>query len=88
MDGWCVTAEECLLAREKYGSPCFLYSADHIKQQAHAVLSLPAPYGLTVRYAMKVGGGGGDGGGGGGGDVCLGEPTSTLRCAVYDGTPW
>lgn len=39
---------------EEYSTPLYVYSRGEIKKQASAMLSLPAPYGLTVRYAMKA----------------------------------
>lgn len=50
MDNWCVTERDCLLAREKFGSPTYLYSEDAIRKQAKTVTEgLDAPFGLTVR---------------------------------------
>lgn len=39
---------------ENYSGPTYVYSRKVIERQASAMLSLPAPYGLTVRYAMKA----------------------------------
>jgi diaminopimelate decarboxylase len=38
----------------RYGTPLFVYSRQVLEAQAQAVLNVPAPYGLTVRYAMKA----------------------------------
>src|SRR5687767_10516052 len=49
-----LTAE---MARELiavYGAPLYAYSEALIRAQAAKVLNIPAPYGLTVRYAMKA----------------------------------
>ncbi len=35
-------------------TPVYVYSQEIIKEQAATALSLPVPYGLTVRYAMKA----------------------------------
>lgn len=37
-----------------YGTPLYLYSESFLHQQARKALSFPAPFGLTVRYAMKA----------------------------------
>lgn len=37
-----------------YGTPLFVYSRDKLVEQAKTMLRVPAPYGLTVRYAMKA----------------------------------
>lgn len=36
------------------GTPVYIYSRKIIQRQAAVALSLPVPYGLTVRYAMKA----------------------------------
>jgi diaminopimelate decarboxylase len=41
------------LARE-HGTPLFVYSKAALEAQAQAMLSVPAPHGLTIRYAMKA----------------------------------
>jgi len=38
----------------RYGTPLFVYSRQVLETQAEAVQAVPAPYGLTVRYAMKA----------------------------------
>ena len=38
----------------KNGTPLFVYSSQTLRQQARQMLSVPAPYGLTIRYAMKA----------------------------------
>jgi diaminopimelate decarboxylase len=38
----------------RHGTPLYVYSQDTIETQAQTMLSVPAPYGLTVRYAMKA----------------------------------
>jgi diaminopimelate decarboxylase len=39
---------------DAHGTPLFVYSRAALEAQAKAMLQLPAPYGLTVRYAMKA----------------------------------
>ncbi len=41
------------LAR-KHGTPLFVYSRKKFREQTAAMLGIPAPYGLAVRYAMKA----------------------------------
>lgn len=41
------------LAKE-YGTPLFVYSKKELVKQAKTILKVAAPYGLTVRYAMKA----------------------------------
>ncbi|WP_238710397.1 diaminopimelate decarboxylase [Oceanipulchritudo coccoides] len=36
------------------GTPVFVYDEAQLKAQAEAALTIPAPFGLTVRYAMKA----------------------------------
>lgn len=38
----------------RHGTPLYAYSQAVIEAQAQAMLSVPAPFGLTVRYAMKA----------------------------------
>jgi diaminopimelate decarboxylase len=37
-----------------HGTPLFVYSHLKLAEQAKTILSIPAPYGLTIRYAMKA----------------------------------
>lgn len=39
---------------ESYGTPVFIYDEARLREQAAKALAFPAPYGLTVRYAMKA----------------------------------
>ncbi len=41
------------IARD-HGSPVFVYSEALLRQRAEECLAFPAPFGLTVRYAMKA----------------------------------
>lgn len=38
----------------EHGSPLYVYSKSILEQQVQQMLNVPAPYGLTVRYAMKA----------------------------------
>jgi diaminopimelate decarboxylase len=38
----------------EHGTPLFVYSRAVLQAQAQAVLGVPAPFGLTVRFAMKA----------------------------------
>lgn len=40
--------------RSRWGTPVFVYSEARLRTQAQAALAFTAPYGLTVRYAMKA----------------------------------
>lgn len=39
---------------EQYGTPLYIYSKKTLQEQTDQILSVPAPYGLTIRYAMKA----------------------------------
>lgn len=39
---------------EEVGTPVFVYDEKRLREQAARALQFPAPYGLTVRYAMKA----------------------------------
>jgi diaminopimelate decarboxylase len=39
---------------EQHGTPLFVYSKSVLQAQAQALLAVPAPFGLTARYAMKA----------------------------------
>ena len=39
---------------DKHGSPLFVYSESVLARQAKEMLSVPAPFSLTIRYAMKA----------------------------------
>ena len=40
--------------RAEFGTPVYVYSEWHLRQQAEKILAVPAPYGLPVRFAMKA----------------------------------
>ncbi|HMA99950.1 MAG TPA: diaminopimelate decarboxylase [Spirochaetota bacterium] len=45
--------EQVRRAAELYGTPLYIYSEKILKETAKRSLAFPAPFGLTVRYAMK-----------------------------------
>lgn len=49
-----LTKEQVRAVAEKFGTPVFVYDEKTLRSQARAALAFPAPYGLTVRYAMKA----------------------------------
>jgi len=40
--------------RRRFGTPCYVYDRGALEAAARQALAFPAPYGLTVRYAMKA----------------------------------
>lgn len=40
--------------RERFGTPAYVYSERILRRQAQAALAFPAPFGLSVRYAIKA----------------------------------
>ena len=40
--------------RERFGTPCYVYDRAALEAAARQALAVPAPYGLTLRYAMKA----------------------------------
>jgi len=40
--------------RERFGTPLYVYDEATLRKQAQTALAFPAPFGLTVRYAMKA----------------------------------
>ncbi|MGE0826849.1 MAG: diaminopimelate decarboxylase [Candidatus Binatia bacterium] len=49
-----LTAEQAAEVRERFGTPCYVYDRASLEAAARQTLAVPAPYGLTVRYAMKA----------------------------------
>lgn len=48
-------SEEVMRAvQKKYGTPTFLYNKKYIETQADTLLAINAPFGKTVRYAIKA----------------------------------
>ena len=46
--------EQIVALSREHGTPLFIYSKDYILKQAEVMKAVPAPFGLTVRYAMKA----------------------------------
>lgn len=49
-----LTREQAEELAAEHATPLYVYSRDKLRQQAVQALAIPAPYGLTVRYAMKA----------------------------------
>src|SRR6185503_12035177 len=49
-----LTPEQVASITQEYGTPVYVYSEEVLIHQAKSALAFPAPYGLTVRYAMKA----------------------------------
>jgi diaminopimelate decarboxylase len=49
-----VTAEIAAEVRRRFGTPCYVYDRAALEAAARQALAFPAPFGLTVRYAMKA----------------------------------
>ena len=49
-----VTADVAAEVRRRFGTPCYVYDRAALEAAARAALAFPAPFGLTVRYAMKA----------------------------------
>src|SRR5215470_525506 len=49
-----ITPEVAHEVRRRFGTPCYVYDARGLAAAARRALAFPAPYGLTLRYAMKA----------------------------------
>lgn len=49
-----LTPEQAAEIRERFGTPCYVYDRTLLEAAAHRALAFPAPYGFTLRYAMKA----------------------------------
>src|SRR5262245_42047154 len=49
-----VTSELATEVRARYGTPCYVYDRAALERAARSALAFPAPFGLTLRYAMKA----------------------------------
>jgi diaminopimelate decarboxylase len=49
-----LTAEQAAAVREHFGTPCYVYDQRRLEAAARAALDFPAPYGFTLRFAMKA----------------------------------
>src|SRR6266404_6125122 len=49
-----VSAEKAAEVRERFGTPCYVYDRAKLEATARRALAFAAPYGFTLRYAMKA----------------------------------
>jgi diaminopimelate decarboxylase len=49
-----LTRELAAEVRERFGTPCYVYDRAALEAAARRALAFPAPFGLSVRYAMKA----------------------------------
>jgi diaminopimelate decarboxylase len=49
-----VTPEVAADVRRRFGTPCYVYDRAALEAAARAALAFPAPFGFTLRYAMKA----------------------------------
>src|SRR5262249_35159720 len=45
---------EAAEVRERFGTPCYVYDRRALESAARTALGFPAPFGFTLRYAMKA----------------------------------
>src|SRR6202795_1549606 len=49
-----LSAAKAAEVRERFGTPCYVYDRATLETAARRALDFPAPYGFTLRYAMKA----------------------------------
>jgi diaminopimelate decarboxylase len=49
-----LSAAKAAEVRERFGTPCYVYDRATLEATARRALAFPAPYGFTLRYAMKA----------------------------------
>ena len=49
-----INADVAAEVRRRFGTPCYVYDRAALETAARQTLAFPAPFGLTVRYAMKA----------------------------------
>jgi diaminopimelate decarboxylase len=49
-----LTVEQAAEVRERFGTPCYVYDRRTLESVARTALDFPAPFGFTLRYAMKA----------------------------------
>ncbi len=49
-----LTREQASEVRARHGTPCYVYDRVGLEDAAREALAFPAPYGFTLRYAMKA----------------------------------
>ena len=49
-----LTTAQAAAVREQFGTPCYVYDRRTLEETAKAARDFPAPFGYTLRYAMKA----------------------------------
>src|SRR5881628_1411399 len=49
-----LTIERADEVRRRFGTPCYVYDRAGLEASARRALAFPAPFGFTLRYAMKA----------------------------------
>jgi diaminopimelate decarboxylase len=49
-----LSVQQAAQVRERFATPCYVYVRGALEAAARRALAVPAPFGLTVRYAMKA----------------------------------
>jgi len=49
-----LTPADVATIRERFGTPCYVYDRRALETAARTALAFPAPFGFTLRYAMKA----------------------------------
>jgi diaminopimelate decarboxylase len=49
-----LTIDRATEVRERFGTPCYVYDHAALEANARRALAFPAPFGFTLRYAMKA----------------------------------
>jgi diaminopimelate decarboxylase len=49
-----LTTEQATEVRQRFGTPCYVYDRAGLEAAARRALAFPAPFGFTLRYAMKA----------------------------------
>jgi diaminopimelate decarboxylase len=49
-----LTPSEAAAVRERFGTPCYVYDRRTLETAARTALAFPAPFGFTLRYAIKA----------------------------------
>jgi len=49
-----LTRQQAAEVRERFGTPCYVYDHAGLEAAARRALAFPAPFGFTLRYAMKA----------------------------------
>jgi diaminopimelate decarboxylase len=49
-----LTPERAAAVRARFGTPCYVYERASLEAAARRALGFPAPFGFTLRYAMKA----------------------------------